>query len=128
MNHILATKFDWQSLSLTSKCLVSYGVLMLMALILTYLWSLNDHRLIRDVGVWVKPMKFMAATSLFALTTVWLLKVANSNVEHSQVFVWITALLISTSLFEVAYISYQASQGAASHYNVSDPFTLSCLV
>jgi hypothetical protein len=53
---------------------------------------------------------------------VWVLKIANSNVEHSQVFVWITALLISTSLFEVAYISYQASQGAASHYNVSDPF------
>ena len=98
MNHILATKLDWQSLSWTSKCLVSYGVLMLMALILTYLWSLNDHRLIRDVGVWVKPMKFMAATSLYALTTVWVLKIANSNVEHSQVFVWITALLISTSL------------------------------
>lgn len=39
-----------------------------------------------------------------------------------KVFVWITALLIFTSLFEVAYISFQASQGAASHYNVSDPF------
>ena len=95
---------------------------MLMVFILTYLWSLNDHRLIREVGVWVKPMKFMAATSLFALTTVWVIKVANSNVEHTPVFVWITALLIFTSLFEVVYISYQASQGAASHYNVSDPF------
>jgi hypothetical protein len=32
------------------------------------------------------------------------------------------ALLVSTSLFEVVYISYQASQASASHYNVSDPF------
>jgi len=122
MNLLLASKLVWQSMSGASKFLISYGVLMLMALMLTYLWSLNDHRLIRDVGVWVKPMKFMAATFMFASTTVWVLKVANSNVEHSQVFVRITALLISTSLFEVAYISYQASQGAASHYNVSDPF------
>ena len=53
MNHLLASKLVWQSISWTSKFLVSYGVLMLMAFILTYQWSLNDHRLIRDVGVWV---------------------------------------------------------------------------
>lgn len=122
MNHILSTKLIWQSLSWTSKLLVSYGALMLIALIITFILSLNDHRLIRDVGVWVKPMKFMAATSMFALTTVWVLKVANSNLDQTGVFVWITALLIATSLFEVVYISYQASQGAASHYNVGDPF------
>lgn len=113
---------EWQSLSWISKFLVSYGVLMAVALILTYAWSSNDQRLLRDVGVWVKPMKFMAATSMFALTTVWVLKVANSNVDHLPAFVWITALLVSTSLFEVVYISYQASQGTASHYNVSDSF------
>lgn len=122
MNHYLATKVVWQSLNWTSKVLVSYGALMLLALILTYMVSLNDDRLIRDVGIWVKPMKFMAATSMFALTTVWVLKVANSNIDQTDAFVWITALLVSTSLFEVVYISYQASQGAASHYNVGDSF------
>ena len=95
---------------------------MLVALALTYAWSLNDDRLIRDVGVWVKPMKFMAATAMFALTTVWVLKVANSNVDQTAVFDWITALLVSTSLFEVLYITYQASQASPSHYNVADPF------
>jgi hypothetical protein len=122
MNHLLASKLVWQSMSWTSKFLVSYGVLMLMAFILTYQWSFNDHRLIRDVGVWVKPMKFMAATALFALTTVWVLKVTHSSVDQTNTYVWIVALLVSTSLFEVVYISYQASQAAASHYNISDPF------
>jgi hypothetical protein len=112
----------WQSQSWTSKFLVIYGLIMLVILILTFAWSLNDDRLIRDVGVWVKPMKFMAATSLFALTTVWVLRIANSNVDQTNAFAWITALLVSTSLFEVVYISYQASQASASHYNVSDPF------
>lgn len=111
-----------QSLSWTSKLLVIYGLIMLVALVLTFAWSLDDDRLIREVGVWVKPMKFMASTAMFALTTVWLIKLAHSNVDETEVFYWITALLISTSLFEVVYISYQASQAAPSHYNVADPF------
>jgi len=116
------TDLEWQSLSLASKFLVGYGLLMVFTLILTYVWSLSDHRLIRDVGVWVKPMKFMAATALFALTTVWVLKVAHSSVDQTDAYAWIVALLVSTSLFEVVYISYQASQASASHYNVGDPF------
>ena len=93
---------------------------MLVALGLTYLVSLTDIRTIREVGVWVKPMKFMAATVLFAWTTVWLVTIANTSVGNSQTYIWITALLIITSLFEVVYITYQGSQGEASHYNNSD--------
>jgi hypothetical protein len=113
---------EWQTLGWPSKFLVGYGVIMLIALMITYAWSLNDYRLIRHVGVWVKPMKFMAATSLFALTTVWVIRVTNSSVDQTEAFIWIVALLVSTSLFEVVYITYQASQASASHYNVSDPF------
>jgi hypothetical protein len=113
---------EWQSLSWASKFLVSYGLIMLLALVFCYVWSLSDHRLIREVGVWVKPMKFMLSTALFALTTVWVLKVAHSDLDQMPVYPWIVTLLVLTSLFEVVYISYQASQGSASHYNVSDPF------
>ena len=72
------------------------------------------------VGVWVKPMKFMAATALFVWTTVWVAELANSALTHTPSYLGISALIVVTSLFEVAYISYQASQGAASHYNTSD--------
>ena len=113
---------QWQSLSWASKFLVVYALIMLACLLLTYAWSLNDHRFIREVGIWVKPMKFMASTALFALTTVWVLNVAHSSVDQTEVYGWIVALLVATSLFEVVYISYQASQGSGSHYNVSDPF------
>lgn len=116
------TSLEWQSLSYPSKFLVCYGMLMFFALLFTYAWSLNDHRLIREVGIWVKPMKFMAATALFALTTVWVMKVAHSSVDQTDTFVWIAVLLVTTSLFEVVYISFQASQASASHYNTSDPF------
>ncbi len=111
---------NWSALSLASKILMIYGGLMLVALGLTYLVSLTDIRTIRDVGVWVKPMKFMAATVLFSWTTVWLVTIANTSVGNSQTYSWITALLIITSLLEVVYITYQGSQAAASHYNNSD--------
>lgn len=112
----------WHALGGASKCLVIYGALMLLACVVTYAGSVSDPRLIRGVGVWVKPMKFMAATALFALTTVWALKVADAKVEFTVTFQWIAVLIISTSLFEVIYITYQGFHAQASHYNVNDPF------
>jgi hypothetical protein len=118
----LLESLHWSALSLASKILLIYGGLMLIALGLTYLGSLADARTIRDVGVWVKPMKFMAASALFAWTTVWLVSLANSSVDQGQAYSWIAALIIITSLFEVVYITYQGSRAEASHYNDSDMF------
>ena len=106
--------------SLASQLLMLYGALMWLACGLTYLFSLHDERTLREVGIWVKPMKFMAATALFAWTTVWVTELANSALSHGQTYMGICILLVVTSFFEVAYITYQASQGAASHYNTSD--------
>lgn len=112
--------FDLSALSLASKLLMLYGLLMWLALGITYIISLSDARTIREVGIWVKPMKFMAATALFAWTTVAVAELANSSLTHGAAYTGICSLLFATSLFEVVYITYQASQGAASHYNTSD--------
>ncbi len=58
--------FDGSVLSGASRVLVVYGALMWLACGLTFIYSWTDDRTLRDVGVWVKPMKFMAATALFA--------------------------------------------------------------
>lgn len=113
---------DIETLSSASKFLLIYGALMGLACGLTFVVSLYDERTLREVGIWMKPMKFMAATALFAWTTVWLTELANSAVTHGQAYLGICALLVITSLFEVVYITYQASQGEASHYNISDPW------
>jgi hypothetical protein len=113
---------DVASLSWASQVLLVYGACMCVACGFTWLVSMNDVRTLREVGIWVKPMKFMAATALFVWTTVWVAELANSALTHTQTYIGICALIVVTSLFEVAYISYQASQGAASHYNTSDPW------
>ncbi|NBW48747.1 MAG: hypothetical protein EBR49_01415 [Betaproteobacteria bacterium] len=112
---------QWSDWSLPSKVLIAYGSLMALALAITYCISLYDSRTLREVGVWIKPMKFMAATAVFAWTTVWLTDLTGGAVANGSAFPWIAALLIVTSLFEVAYITYQGSRGEASHYNTSDP-------
>lgn len=114
--------WDGSTLSWASKCLMVYGSLMWIACGLTYLLSLNDARTLREVGVWVKPMKFMAATALLAWTTVWVTHLANAAITQGQAYVGICVLLVVTSLFEVAYITYQAAHGSASHYNTGDPW------
>lgn len=113
---------DASSLSMASMGLLIYGGLMWLACGLTYLQSLNDVRTLREVGVWIKPMKFMAATALFAWTTVWAAQLANAAVTHGQAYLGISILLVATSFFEVTYITYQAANGSASHYNTSDPW------
>ena len=112
--------FDGSVLSGASRILMVYGALMWLACGLTFIYSWTDERTLRDVGVWVKPMKFMAATALFAWTTVWVSHLASPSITSALAYRWICGLIVVTSLFEVAYITYQASQGAASHYNTTD--------
>jgi hypothetical protein len=107
-------------LSFASKFLMVYGAFMWLACGLTYIISLDDLRTIREVNIWIKPMKFMAATALFAWSTVWLTHLANERVSHAEAYKGICALLVVTSLFEVLYITYQACLGEASHYNSTD--------
>jgi len=113
--------WSWAALSRTSQAVVIYSFLMLVALCVTYLVSLNDSHTLRGVGIWAKPMKFMAATALFAMTTVWLVRLVGQDIDQRRSFQWIAYLMVITSLFEVVYITFQATQGEASHYNTTDP-------
>ena len=112
---------SWSALSRTSQVVVIYAALMVLALGVTFLISIDDPQTLRGVGIWAKPMKFMAATALFALTTVWLVQLVDGRIDQQPVFKWIACLIVVTSLFEVGYITYQATQAEASHYNTSDP-------
>jgi hypothetical protein len=103
------------------RTMLRYSILMLTCLMITSLLWLFDERMVREVHVWAKPMKFMASTALLALTTALILSVLPSLARRArgiQVMVWV---LIVTSAFEVGYISLQGALGQGSHYNVSSP-------
>ncbi len=106
--------------STAQKNLCIYAAVMVFLLIVVFGVSLVDERSLREVGIWAKPMKFLAGTALFAVTTVVLSRLVAPQVGHGRAFQGITALVIVTSLFEVAYISFQAALGEGSHYNTRD--------
>ena len=112
----------WQELIHRERLLTVYALLMLSLMIPTMLLTLIDARTIRDVSIWAKPLKFMASTALFSLSTAWFMGLLVPSVRASKAGRTIVWMLIVTSLFEVAYISVQAALGAASHYNVADKF------
>ncbi|MFZ6654002.1 hypothetical protein [Undibacterium sp. TJN19] len=102
------------------QVLLMYSLLMGIGMVAAWGWSRFDLRTFRGVGIWVKPLKFMSATALFALTSAGLMQMAEVTPAALPAFYSIAVLIVSTSAFEVAYISLQASLGEASHYNTSD--------
>jgi hypothetical protein len=102
--------------------LVIYTAILLAAMVPALAGLMLDERTLRDVNVWVKPLKFLISTVVLALTTAWFighLPEAWRRGRAVSVIVW---TLIATASFEIGYISLQAALGQASHYNVGDPF------
>jgi len=102
--------------------LVAFGMLMLALMLPALLGLALDARTLRDVNVWVKPMKFSASVALLALTTAWFIGHLPAQRQRSRAVGAIVWTLIATGGFEVVYIYAQAALGQASHYNVGDSF------
>ena len=87
------------------RALVIYACLMVGLMVPTLVLMAFDERTTREVGVWAKPLKFMASTALFSLTTAWFMDLLPESVRNSTANRAMTWTLILTSAFEVAYIS-----------------------
>jgi hypothetical protein len=98
------------------------GLAMLLMSIPTLALTFIDARQLQGVSVWLKPFKFQLSSGVYlftlALFMVWLPAAALRSLTARYV-VW--AGVMST-LFEVGYISWQGSQGLASHFNTQTPF------
>lgn len=113
----------WLAESLArERRLTIYGLALLALLLpMAIAWALEE-RTVRDVIVWIKPMKFALSIALLALTTAWFighLRPAYRGGRGIDRIVWV---LIGAGSFELGYITLQAALGQASHYNVGDAF------
>jgi hypothetical protein len=101
------------------RTLTIYG-LILAALIIPALIAMGlDDRTLRGVNVWIKPVKFLAATSILALTTAWFIGLLTKDGRKRwpiRASVWIIVII---GIAEIAFITLQAARGQASHYNYS---------
>lgn len=112
----------WRRLWQREPRLVAFAAVLLALMLPAAIGLWLDERTLRDVNVWVKPMKFMLSVALTALTTAWFAPLLPQAVRRGRTFGMLVWVLIATGGFEVAYITVQAALGQASHYNVGDPF------
>ncbi len=106
----------FQQLKHRNESLFYYGLICLvLSLIFISLTKITNTQ-VYNVNAWYKPFKFAFSTFLFAWAMAWYCHyLPNFNV---QLFNWTVIILLG---FEIFYITYQASKGQLSHYNISTP-------
>jgi hypothetical protein len=101
------------------RALTWFALLMLLCALAAVVIAMFDDRVIRGANLWLKPIKFMLSTAVFALTTAWLMGLlapVQRQTMWMKIMVWV---LISTALFEVVYITGSAAWAGQSHHNTS---------
>lgn len=102
---------------------LTIAALLIWAAMLPALVALGlDERTVREVNVWVKPLKFMASIGLFWLCTAWFIGLLPETQRRHATVRALVAVALGAGLFEVVYITAQAALGQASHFNFSSPF------
>lgn len=109
----------WRELRSRQPQLALFGTLLFALLAVALVAGLLDPRTFRGVGLWVKPAKFMASLALFAWTTAWFVGLLPPAARQGRAVKAVVALILAAGSFEIGYITLQAAQGQASHYNGS---------
>ncbi|WP_051423613.1 hypothetical protein [Bordetella petrii] len=104
------------------RVLAVFGMVMLAALIPAALAAWLDPRTLGGVDVWAKPMKFMAAIGLYALTLAWLIGELPQKRRRTPLLRATVWTAVATGAFEAVYITWQGAVGQPSHFNTSTPF------
>jgi hypothetical protein len=112
----------WREALLRQRTLTLAALLIWAAMLPALLaWGL-DERTVREVNVWVKPLKFMASIGLFWLCTAWFIGLLPEDQRRHASVRGLVAVALGAGLFEIVYITGQAALGQASHFNFSSPF------
>lgn len=96
----------WAALALTLP------LLLLMAL---------DARSFNGVSVWLKPWKFHLSVGVHLLTLALVAATLSDLPGRQRALGRLGAVAVACAVFELAYITWRASRGEASHFNAGDP-------
>jgi hypothetical protein len=118
----LAPAQDFVTAERRTRSLLIVGIGLQVALALPSLTAFFvDDRLINDISVWIKPLKFQASLVLMLGTLLLLLPLIDVRTRSGR-GVWLASLVaVITASGEIFYITLQAARGRASHFNVGSP-------
>jgi len=83
-----------------------------------------DERLLSDVSVWLKPIKFSLSLSMHFITMAILLQQVPVIYRSGKTLIFVAYAAVASMLLEQIYISIQAGRGRLSHFNFDTPFEI----
>lgn len=114
----------WDEALRRQPVLARFGAALILLTSVALLLQLVDQRtLASGANIWVKPAKFLFSTGLFALTAAWFFGYMREERRGSRTMRVTVAVLVASTVLELAYILFQAAQAGESHFNLSSPFT-----
>ena len=81
-----------------------------------------DTRLLNDISIWIKPIKFHLATFVHLFTFAIVLRFLESQQSGARWIAIMAFISAGASIFELALIDFQATRAVASHFNNSSNF------
>lgn len=120
---VLAPSQDIAAAEQRTRRLLIVGIGLPVALAFPSLIALGfDDRLINDISVWTKPLKFQASLAIMLATLLLLLPLIETRARAGRGVFLASLVAAITANGEVFYITLQAARGRASHFNDSTPF------
>ena len=108
--------------SAPSSQFVTLTVVALVALLFSVVWGFADARQVDGAAVWMKPLKFAISFAVLFGTIALIQPRLSQPVREGWALRAIGWVMAAAFLAEMAYMTYQAALGEASHFNIGTPF------
>lgn len=97
------------------------GLMLALAMVPTLAAMALDSRLFQGDSVWLKPLKFELALSVYALSLAFFAQWLPDGMTGRRSYQVFRAVVVAAMSAEMIWIAGAAMFGTASHYNVSTP-------
>lgn len=101
--------------------LAALTLLMLAAMVPTFIAFLFETRTFNGINVWIKPLKFQSSVALYAATLAWFLGYVDAEIRARQSVRLAIKAVSTIFVLEIAYITWRAALAEGSHFNSSTP-------
>jgi hypothetical protein len=118
----VARSFAWLAeLERRQPRLANVGHGMLLAAVPLLLAMSIDSRLVNDINVWVKPVKFLVSLSVYYWTLAWLFGYLPQRAQRSAAGRFVIYAPIFAGILEMVWLIGTAATGQPAHFNRSAP-------
>lgn len=104
------------------KSLINLAIVFGGYLLVTLMLQVMDLRFLNGINVWVKPAKFALSFMVLAATQAAYLHFVRPERQSRWHIAFVFWGLFLPAIFELGYMSFQASQGLPSHFFRADAF------